>query len=220
MKITNIKTMIQVRNYYLKELGKVLNELEITTNNKRKRELKAKKNKFNKVLEEIEKIMILGSKFKTEDFAHFLTRFLTLTEENYMLTKLTLTGYYPYTTGGFVDVQKTYKKDYCFVSNEEDREYILEIDDIDEADEFINSDLSNQVFVLNERFTYPFRYDFKLKKIYEQHPRLKTAIYELIQLKIDNPNLTDKERFEIVLENTLRRNLKHNMENTLQKKKI
>ena len=46
-----------------------------------------------------------------------------------------------------------------------------------------------------------------MKEAFAKHKRLKTAIYELIDIKIKHPELTDQERFEIVLKNTVRRNL-------------
>ena len=49
------------------------------------------------------------------------------------------------------------------------------------------------------------------------HPKLIDAIYELIDLKLDNEQISDKERYEIVLNNTVIRNL--NNSDDLSKKK-
>ena len=54
---------------------------------------------------------------------------------------------------------------------------------------------------------YPFKENLTMKDKYGDHYRLKYAIYELMQLKVDHPDITDKERYEIVLANTVRRNL-------------
>jgi len=58
-----------------------------------------------------------------------------------------------------------------------------------------------------------------MKKEYKKHPRLKTAIYELINLKIKHPELTDQERFNKVLDNNMRKNLDRGYDNEKKESK-
>ena len=58
-----------------------------------------------------------------------------------------------------------------------------------------------------------------MKQDYRRHKKIKTAIYELIDLKIKQPELTDEERLQKVLENTVRRNLNKSYSREYQKKK-
>ena len=81
----------------------------------------------------------------------------------------------------------------------------------------MESEASKNIIVLDEYNTYPFKSNFLMEEQFSNHKRLKTAIYELIDLKIKYPELTDEERLKIVLENTIRRNLDKGYDN--QKKK-
>ena len=202
MEIRNTRDMINSRNYLLKKLAIEYQKLD-----------KLSKSPF------VEEIMIRGAKFKSSDFAVFLENFLDLTEEGFKLTKFKVAdAILDETLSQKIKRTKAWKKGihiddvqgkWCyFISDEATREVILEnIFDEDDLEDFKDNEASKNVIILDEYNTYPFNNNFKMKDEFAKHKRLKTAIYELINLKIKHPELTDQERLEKVLQNTVRRNL-------------
>lgn len=183
-------------------------------------------------LDYIQRIMYAGANFKTEEFVYFLNSFLKLIESNYIVTKIRVADSNIYFEESLSDKIKrrkawknkkrinTVKGKWCyFISDEISRETILEnIFDDEDLDVYKNSKVVNDVMIMDSFNTYPFYSNFKMKKGFASNPKIKTAIYELIDLKIKNPELTDEERFNIVLNNTKRRIAKKK-NNTYQKKK-
>ena len=232
MEIKNTRDMINKRNYLLKKLYIEYAKLDKLSkspfvNRKEKNNIYENIRDYKYNLNCIEEIMIKGAKFKSSDFAVFLENFLDLTEEGFKLTKFKVAdAILDETLSQRIKRKKAWKKGihiddvqgkWCyFISDEVTKEFIEEnIFDEYDLEDFKDSEISKDVIILDEYNTYPFNYDFKMKKEFAKHKRLKTAIYELINLKIKHPELTDQERFEKVLQNTIRRNLNR----SYQKKK-
>ena len=224
MEIRNTRDMINSRNYLLKKLAIEYQKLDKLSkspfvNRKEKSIINETINYCKYKLDNIEEIMIRGAKFKSSDFAVFLENFLDLTEEGFKLTKFKVAdAILDETLSQKIKRTKAWKKGihiddvqgkWCyFISDEATREVILEnIFDEDDLEDFKDNEASKNVIILDEYNTYPFNNNFKMKDEFAKHKRLKTAIYELINLKIKHPELTDQERLEKVLQNTVRRNL-------------
>ena len=224
MEIRNTRDMINSRNYLLKKLAIEYQKLDKLSkspfvNRKEKNIINETINYCKYKLDNIEEIMIRGAKFKSSDFAVFLENFLDLTEEGFKLTKFKVAdAILDETLSQKIKRTKAWKKGihiddvqgkWCyFISDEATREVILEnIFDEDDLEDFKDNEASKNVIILDEYNTYPFNNNFKMKDEFAKHKRLKTAIYELINLKIKHPELTDQERLEKVLQNTVRRNL-------------
>ena len=231
MEIKNTRDMINKRNYLLTRLHIENEKLEkLSTspfvNRKEKNIIHRNISDYKYGLEEIEEIMVEGSKFKSSDFAEFLEIFLSLTEKDYKMTcikviddVLSERAYNKIKVTGDRSKLDNIPGKWCyFISDEETKEFILTniIDEYD-LEDFEESEASNDTIILKDFNIYPFKIDFKMKEDFAKHKRLKTAIYELIDLKIKNPDLSDQERLQIVLNNTIRRNL--NRGYSYQKKK-
>ena len=221
MEIKSTREMINYRNYLLTKLNIEYDKLDQINNNpyvkrKDKKAIRKSIDIYKAGLNHIEKIMRNGAEFKTEDFASFLEKFLAITDSDIKITKIKVADeILEERLYQKIRIERMLKKSdrinnvngrWCyFVSNEDQQEFILNniFDDYD-LDYHKNGEILNNVLILDEYTTYPF-YNFQIKNEFLRYKRLKTAIYELIDLKLKNPNLTDKERLEIVLENTKNR---------------
>ena len=233
MERLKIKDIIKQRNILLARLNKESNKLDniskIPFNKKEKSRINNRINKINDDLDKLEKILYECSNFKTNDFAEFMYHFLLLTEGDFKLTKLPLAATKeensPFKIMQFKKAKKRKKRFhdikenmYYFISDDSTQYFIF--DKI-----FEESDIKYNIYfedtkdltILSGSHTYPFDEYLTMKKEFARYPRFKTAIYELIQLKLDNPQLNDYQRFKIVLENTIRRNYKKS--HSYQKKK-
>ena len=234
MEIRNTRDMINSRNYLLKKLAIEYQKLDKLSkspfvNRKEKNIINETINYCKYKLNNIEEIMIRGSKFKTSEFAKFLEDFLYLTEEGTKVTSFKVAdSILEETISQKIKREKAWKKGihvddvqgrWCyFVSDEATKEFILEnIFDEYDLEDFKDSDASKNVIIMDEYNIYPFNRDFQMKEEFANHKRLKRAIYELINLKIRHPELSDEERFQKVLKNTVKRNL--NRSYNYQKKK-
>ena len=231
MERLHIKDIIKKRNYLLIKLNKENQKLQNQNplNIKEKNNIKKTIEKINKKLDKLEDILYECAEFKTKDFAEFMFHFLLLTEGDFKLTELPLANIRAENSPLKILQFKKAKKNkqrfhnieedmYYFISDESTKEFILK-NLFEESDIKYNLyfEETKDLTILSDEYTYPFEEDLTMNKKFARYPRLKTAIYELIQLKLDNPTLNDYERFRIVLENTIKRNYKKN--NYYQKKK-
>ena len=201
MEKVEIIELVKYRNRLYSELKEEIRLQEIEEQDLLKtpnREIRLQRMKYLKTkLQNIEKIFRETAIFKTDEFVDFMTKFLTLTEGNYVKTK-----FRPVTTSG-----EEKPVDYYMISYPETRESLKEvIKDQYDLKRFLFGRSPEDVTKFKGPYTYPFKKNSKMKNKYTRHSRLKIAIYELMQLKIDNPNITDEERYNIVLENTVKRN--------------
>ena len=234
MEITSARDMINCRNYLIKHLRKNYIKLEKLgnspfTNTKEKKIINERIEDCKYGLRQIEKLMYESTNFKSHEFYEFLKKFITLTEENYKVYVLRIADSYPSETLiEKIKRESAWKKGkrlddvqgkWCyFVSDEATKEFIEEtIFDEDDLEEFIENK-DQDVIIIDTYNTKFFDLDYRIKKEYKKHPRLKTAIYELINLKIKHPELTDQERFNKVLKNTVRRNLDKGYDNIKESK--
>lgn len=221
MEIKNTRDMINKRNYLLKRLyieNEKLDKLGKSpfVNRKEKNIIYRNISDYKYELDCIEEIMIKGSKFKSSEFAEFLEKFLSLTEKDYKVTCIKIVEeianerlYNKIKVTGNRDKLDNMPGKWCyFICDKETEDFIFNniLDEYD-LEDFKESEASNDVLILETFNTYPFNIDFRMKKEFSKHKRLKTAIYELINLKIKQPELTNEERFQIVLQNTVRRNI-------------
>ncbi len=231
MEIKGTRDMINYRNYLLTKVNIEYNKLEKLgnspfTNRKEKNIISKNISDYRYELNSIEELMIKGSKFKSSDFAVFLEKFISLTENDVVTTTIKIADdainerlYQKIrNTKDRSKLDKFIGKLYYFICDEETADFIYcNILDEYDLEQFMESEASKNIIVLDEYNTYPFKSNFLMEEQFSNHKRLKTAIYELIDLKIKYPELTDEERLKIVLENTIRRNLDKGYDN--QKKK-
>lgn len=233
MQIKNVKQLIKYRNYLLKLLKLKYIELDKLGKNpfsniKEKRKLRDTLEEINYNLDDIKRFLYTSTCFKSSEFYEFAEKFLVLTEPNYTITKFKVANPYADETLSEKIIRNIYwkkgkrlnsvKGKWCYaISDRSTRKYILKnIFDEDDLDEY-KYDKKSDVIIIDEFYTHPFE-KYMMKEEFRKHKKLKTAIYELINLKIKHPELTDEERFEKVLQNTIRRNL--NKSYGYQKKKI
>ena len=226
MEIKTVKEMIKCRNYLLKQLKIQQEKYAALGNNpfknsKEKNEVYERILQLNDALDGIREIMYKGANFKTSEFAKFMTDFLILTKGNFKLTELTIASDYNPDETFFEQLKRKRARKkgirlpnikgtkHYFISDPATKEFILEnIYDEEDLETFLDMGYTKDLTMFDSYQTYLFNSDFTMKRKFARYPRLKTAIYELIQLKMDNPRLTDEERFQMVLNNTVRRNLK------------
>jgi len=235
MEIRNARELIDCRNRLFKQLRVSLRKLDSLnesyfTNTKEKRILKERIEEINYKLNQIEQIVHQSTNFKSYDFYEFLKKFLVLTEEDYEAYVLRIAdSYSEETLFEKVIREKAWKKGirlddvpgkWCYiVSDKTTREFIEDnIYDDDQLEEFMDN-INDGTIIIDTYYTRFFDKGPIMKKEYKKHPRLKTAIYELINLKIKHPELTDQERFNKVLDNNMRKNLDRGYDNEKKESK-
>ncbi len=195
--------LVQYRNFLYRCMKRELRNCKIAE----RRELKSvgREIRLNSLREIQDRIYDLedtfrkNGTFKSEEFADFLTQFLTLTETDTVKTSFRPT----LSTGETKDIT------HYVICSPEIRDILKENvkTDIDLA-RFWKTKTNEDIIKISGDTVYPFNNNLKMSSQFRRHKRLKIAIYELMQLKIDNPEITDKERYEIVLNNTIKRNLR------------
>ena len=232
MPITKIKDLIKHRNTIYNELKKELEHLErlerLPLHYQEKDNTRVRIRDLEDELDCIRDFLRKTATFKTKEFVDFMTKFLVLTEGDYKSTEITLLEDIPTGRGPIYEKfsRRNYKdmtrdmsgKKVYFISDDTTSEYLEDnIYTEDDLNRYLILAKTDDVTYFEDGKYHPFNDNFSVKKEIASHPRLKTAIYELIQLRMDNADLTDKERFETVLENTIIRNYKRS--NTSYEKK-
>mgnify|MGYP007069837043 CR=1 FL=1 len=219
MEKTSIKKIIKYRNELITRLRSEGKQLDYV-DEKEQEEIKKRMRFYNRELNRIEEVLYQGSYLRSADFAVFLMKFLNLTEGHYTLAEFTSNQHYR-TEEPMSIVRISGKKNgrkYYVVSDEATYEFLTEnIDSERKLLQFMGKQKPSNTFFFVKDHVYPFYNDLIMKREYRSHPRLKTAIYELIQLKLDHPDMSDKDRMETVLNNTVRRNLNRSYKSTKQK---
>ena len=225
MRIKNVREIIDWRNALLQDLYSEEKKLEELS---KKRFKKAQRrqtiNNINEIqdyLEFFKRVTKDNSYFNSNDFADFLKKFLTLTEEEYYKTIFTINNNYREGNKQETIVKlkdsintnidsKSDEKNIYIISDKKTKDFIE--NNIKSQRDLINfirmSKDKKNIIVLDRYNTDPFDNNIIMKPQFARHPRLKTAIYELIQLKLNNLEITDTERYEIVLKNTILRNIR------------
>ena len=224
MEIKSAKDMIKKRNYLLRKLQTEYIKLDKLSKNPFK-DTKEKNTIYGNIqtikdnLYIVEKTIYDGSHIKSNDFYYFITDLLKLTDEDLEIIKIRVADIYPNETLiQKIKREKSWKKGiriddvqgkWCYFITDSTTKEIIDENIFDEYDleDFIDSNLSKDTIIIDTFNLYPFNKDLSMKEEYRKHKKIKNAIYELIDLKIKQPELTDEERFQIVLQNTVRRNL-------------
>lgn len=222
MKIKEVKDIIKYRNYLFKALEEKTKQLTYYENTQKdKRNLKKQISNINQQLDKLEKLLQKTATFNSKDFAIFLTKYLTLTDNNYYFTELIIPDFSNleiYELPELIRVRKAKKNkirpknpkgdSYYFISDEIIKDYIEEnIYDINDLEDFIDRVSPQNCIIFDKENVYPFRKDLRLNELYSYFPKIKKAIYELIQLKLKRPSISDEERFKIVLDKTISKNI-------------
>lgn len=205
MEIKNIKELLAYRNGYTNKLNEkilLLENLKGFKSKEAKKKLIIEIEIINNKLSEIESLLKKTTNFKRDEFKDFMTNILCLTEGSY--------GNYTYTVYRNPEEKIFFKKNkekiYHLICKKDTIEYIKENIYYDyEFINFINDSNLYDVTLFEEEIIYPFNLDLTIRPKYARYPKLKNAIYELIQLKLDNPDITDEERYQIVIANTFKR---------------
>lgn len=206
IKINSIEELINTRRNLMKELNNQINKLEeydrkpFKFYSERKTTINTLKTIIRK-LTYLDSIIIDGSTFKTEEFAPFIAEVLSqLGEKQEAIKQEIITKKIG---------RKIYFKDIYFIQKENQKpNYIPTIYDGRDLYAFENSYASNNVIILKDKNSCPFNRRENLKEKYQFYPKLKDIFYQLIDLKIKNPELTDEERMNITLESIKNRNEK------------
>ena len=224
MEIKSAKDMIKKRNYLLRKLQTEYIKLDKLSKNPFK-DTKEKNTIYGNIqtikdnLYIVEKTIYDGSHVKSNDFYYFITDLLKLTDEDLEIIKIRVADIYPNETLiQKIKREKSWKKGiriddvqgkWCYFITDSTTKEIIDENIFDEYDleDFIDSNLSKDTIIIDTFNLYPFNKDLAMKEEYRKHKKIKNAIYELIDLKIKQPELTDEERFQIILQNTVRRNL-------------
>ena len=206
-KKVEIIELVKYRNFLLKNLNEEVRDLALAESDPLHtpmREIRQQRIKdLYGLLKQIEETFKEVGIFNTEEFTSFMAKFLTLTEDEKVRIKFS-PEYQDGTKG----------KPTCYVvCGKENAEILKDVIKTDkELQNFMNSRVSDDITKIRGDVVYPFKKNLRMKNKYRKHYRLKIAIYELMQLKIDHPEMTDEERYNTVLENTVQRNLKQSSE--------
>lgn len=206
-KKVEIIDLVKYRNFLLKNLKEEARDLALAESDPLHtpmREIRQQRIKdLCGLLKEIETTFKKVGVFNTDEFTNFMTQFLTLTEEDKVRVR-----FRPEYKDG------TKGNPACYVVCGKETSEILKdvIKTNKDLEDFMNSKTTDDITKIRGEVVYPFKKNLRMKDKYRTHYRLKIAIYELMQLKLDNPEMTDEERYRIVLENTVQRNLKRSNE--------
>ena len=203
MRINSSKDIIKCRDILLKKLKIQKEKLKIARNKNSKDQDKYVENirQINISLQKLDNLLIKTAKFKTSEFASFMTKFLVLTEGDFVLNELEVEDWH-------FDYTKAKKNKYFIISDKASSEHISNnIRNEVELTYFLDFSAGPDVTFLSGDTTYLFTLNLDIKNQFSRYPRLVDAIYSLIDLKLANEEITDKERFNAVLEDTINSNL-------------
>ena len=188
----SIAKIVNTRNALLKELKRIKIAIEVTPSTAK--ELSKRIKEIVSQLDEIEKLFQENATFKSEEFAKFIRMVFILTEEKYALTKL--------------KNKKTNEPVYI-ISDFPARDFVLnELQTEKDLETFIKKSPEGTIILRGEK-TYPFKENAKMDEQFSKHKRLRLAIYDLIQLKLNNPYISDEERMKEELSFVLQTNLRN-----------
>ncbi len=214
MHIDSSKDIIRCRDILLKKMKIQQDKLKIARNKNSKDQNKYLENirQINISLRKLENLLMKTAKFKTSEFVDFMSKFLTLTEGDFVSTKIVVED-------EMYDKSESKKKNtYYMVSDKASSEFVKgHVKNEVGLTYFLDFDANEDVTLFGGKDVYPFNLSLDIKNMFYKYPKLIDAIYELIDLKLDNEQISDKERYEIVLNNTVIRNL--NNSDNLSKKK-
>ena len=199
MEINSSKDFIKCRDLILKSLKSESIKYKRTNDIKHLDNIR----KLQDALGKLEDLISYYSTYDTKDFALFMKNFLILTEGDYELTEVNVKDYNRYGRNNT----------YYMISDPATKEYVTNnIDNEADLTYFLDFHAEEDVTFFDTKFVYPFDRKLRMKNDFSKYPRLEQAIYELIDLKLDNPAISDIKRFHVVLENTLRSNLNNSNE--------
>jgi hypothetical protein len=194
--------LVKYRNKMLSELKEEMKALESSENgllHSPGREVHVKRMQdLRQELRNIELYFRSIGTFDTKEFTKFMTKFFTLTNGEIYTRTIRKPQNPKGPLGG---------DSYYIVHSKDHQELVDGLTDTDEnLRHFIKVlDLPYVTTIRGEK-TYPFKSNATMKGEFGKHHRLKYAIYELMQLRVDHPELSDQEHYNTVLENTRRRN--------------
>lgn len=217
MHINSSKDIVKCRDLLLKKLNIQKEKIKIAKiKNSKDQDKYANNIKQIKVsLQKLDSLLMKTAKFKTEEFASFMTKFLVLTEGDFVLNEIEVDDWH-------YDFTKPKKNKYFIISDKASSEHISNnIKNEAELTYFLDFSAGPDVTVLEGDNTYLFTLNLHVKNQFSRYPRLVEAIYDLIDLKLADEEITDQERFDIVLENTVNSNIirSNKLEKTINQKK-
>ena len=161
---------------------------------------------INEELAIIERLYQSLANFQSEEFTDFMTKFLLLTEGSFVRSVFS--------------AKNSKVPSHYVISSKETKEFLKErIRTNRDLETFFRGETPEDVTKFEGATVYPFERSLRMQDKFAKHPRLRLAIYEVMQIKADNPEKRDTEVFSMVLDNTLRRNLKRSEDAYYQKRK-
>ena len=172
MEKVDIVELVKYRNHLYNELEEEIKLQEIESQNLLKtpnREIRLQRMKsLKRRLQEVEKIFRETAIFKTDEFVDFMTKFLTLTEGDYVKTK-----FRPITTNG-----KEKPVEYYMISHPDTRESLKQIiKNEQDLKRFLFGKSPKDVTKFKGPYTYPFKKNSKMRNKYTRY-EYKIRIYK------------------------------------------
>ena len=203
MEINSSKDFIKCRDIILKNMKSESLKYKRTNDVKHLDNVQKLQNALNK----LEDLISYYSTYDTKDFALFMKNFLTLTEGDFVSTKIVVED------ERYDKSEPKKKNTYYMVSDKASSEFVKgHVRNEIELTYFLDFHANEDVTFFDKKFVFPFNRKLRIKSEFSKYPRLEEAIYELIDLKLDNPAISDIKRFHVVLENALRNNLNNSNE--------
>ena len=200
----DVMDVIKKRNELLYKLKKLDDDLNSTSKNpfKDKKDKKIIKNEIIRIKDELSGLSILvkeSSRFKSNEFCLFLENLLKLSYEDLEISRIKVND--PYSCEKCNNSKIIY-----FISNNlTKRVFIEDISNDRDLEEFREN--NDSTIIIDTDYIEPFDNNIIMKEEYRKHLVIKNAIYELIDLYIKEPRLSDEERLNKVLENRIMKNI-------------
>ncbi|MBP5678390.1 MAG: hypothetical protein J6X28_00995 [Bacilli bacterium] len=193
MERIQIRDLVKHRNALHRELEGVISGIKnegTEKNLQRMKEIQAE-------LREIEKVFRENSTFNAKEFTKFMARFFTLTEDD-VYTRTVKKANNPKGPLG--------KHNYYFVYSKDSQDLMEDITQSDEDLRKLVENTPSSIIIIRGEEVHPFKSNARMKDKFKNHTFLKHAIYELMQLRIDEPELSDLDRYQRVLDKIRKNN--------------
>ena len=217
MNINNIENIMTYAKVLIRELYQnraLLRELEKNPITKRREKVSLRYciNNLTCEINNIHNYLLSKTNFEAAGFSDFIVKVLNLTRGGYNLAEInTYESHYISSGQNANSIYEYYsrknrttqsKKTFFVISNPVVIDYLKQNISLDEElDTFLKLNENSDLICLKDNNIYPFNNDFNLKEQFNKYPELNMAINELIQLKIERPDITDNERYQIALNN-------------------
>ncbi len=136
--------------------------------------------------------------FDKETYFDFLVKYLSKVEqEEYCVSEQIEENTFPFLTE---ELDIKFFNNYYYVITTNDNMSLFKDNKIDDIDDYLSNIKDNKYICLESDDTYSLLNKDQLLLEYERYPYLKDIAFSLIDIKLKNPNITDKERIDMVID--------------------